>query len=75
MTEDLLHPILLKPIMTLGVSEEFAAMAKANGYATLKDVLKEPLHKFPLKPLSGYRMLKELLAILEEHGLDKLIED
>jgi len=75
MTKELLHPILLKPILTLGVSEEFEAMAKANGYTTLKDVLKEPLYKFPFKPLSGYRMLKELLAILEEHGLDELMED
>ena len=75
MTKDLIHPILHKPIMTLNVSDEFLAMAEANGYKSLDEILNEPLHKIPFKPLSGYRVLKELVDILEENGLDELMDD
>lgn len=75
MTKDLIHPILYKPIITLNVSNEFLAMAEANGYNTLDEILKEPLHKIPFKPLSGYRILKEFLGILSQNGLDELMED
>jgi len=75
MTKELIHPALQKPITALDVSIEFKEMAKANGYKTLEDILKHPLHSFPFKRLSGYRMLKELIGILEANGLEKLIED
>lgn len=69
------HPILLKPIAELPVSEAFAEMAKANDYVTLQDMLKFPLYGLPYKRLSGYRMLKELIGLLEANGLEALTED
>lgn len=75
MPPHLTHPILLKPIAALPVSQAFAEMAKANHYTTLQDILKLPLYSFPNRRQSGYRMLKELLGILETHSLEQLIED
>ena len=75
MTKELIHPILEKPIHSLNVSKEFKNMASANKFGTLKEVLKESLHTLPFKKQSGYRMLKEMLDILEENGLADLIED
>lgn len=75
MTKEFIPPVLHKPIGTLNVSDEFLTMAEANSYNTLDQILKEPLHEIPFKLLSGYRILKELLGILEEHGLENLIED
>lgn len=69
------HSILQKPIQSLDVSAEFKAMANANEFNTLEEILKEPLHELPFKKQSGYRMLKELLTMLEENGLPELIED
>lgn len=50
-------------------------MAKANGFKTLRDILDSPLHELPFKPQSGYRMLKELLDILEASSLSTLVEE
>lgn len=75
MTKEFIPAILYKPIGSLNVNDEFLTMAEANGYNTLDQMLKEPLHEIPFKLLSGYRILKELLGILEEHGLENLIED
>ncbi|MBL0744852.1 hypothetical protein [Chryseolinea lacunae] len=57
----------------MDVSLEFKAMAKANGYKTLEDILQSRLNDLPYKPQSGYRMLKELLDILDANGLTDLI--
>jgi len=75
MTKALDHPVLHKAIGSLNVSAEFKLMAKANQFNTLEDVLKEPLDGLPFKKLSGYRMLRELLTVLEQHGLHELMED
>lgn len=75
MTQDIVHPILQKAIQGLNVSKEFKAMAKANGYKTLQNILDHPLHELPFKLLSGYRILKELLDILEQNNLSELIDD
>lgn len=75
MTQDIAHPILQKAIQGLNVSKEFKAMAKANGYKTLQNILDHPLHELPFKKLSGYRMLKEFLDILDEQGLNEKIEE
>lgn len=69
MTNVLLHPLLQQPITTLGVSDAFVEMASVNGYETLADILHVPLYTLPLKPSSGYRMLRELITLLE--GLAK----
>lgn len=75
MTLDIAHPILQKAIQGLNVSKEFKAMAKANGYKTLQHILDHPLHELPFKAKSGYRMLKEMLDILDENGLQDLTEE
>lgn len=75
MTEEITHRILQKTIKNLDVSKEFKAMAKANGYKILQDILDMPLHELPYKPQSGYRMLKELLDLLEAHSLSSTIEE
>ncbi|MEO7991497.1 MAG: hypothetical protein ABI663_18235 [Chryseolinea sp.] len=75
MTQEIAHPILHKTIKNLDVSKEFKAMAKANGFKTLQDILDMPLYELPYKEQSGYRMLKEFLDILESHGLTALVED
>ncbi len=49
-------------------------MAKANGFKTLQDILDMPLHELPYKQMSGYRMLKEFLDMMEEHSLGRLLE-
>lgn len=75
MTLDIAHPILQKAIQGLNVSKEFKAMAKANGYKTLQNILDHPLHELPFKTHSGYRILKELLDILDDHGVNSHLDD
>lgn len=75
MTKEVTHPILYKPIQSMNVSTEFKAMANANEFNTLEEILKESLYELPFKKLSGYRILKEMVDILEENGLSELIED
>jgi DNA-directed RNA polymerase alpha subunit len=74
MTQESSHPILQKAIKNLDVSKEFKTMAKANGFKTLQDILDMPLHELPYKQMSGYRMLKEFLDMMEEHSLGRLLE-
>lgn len=75
MEPETIHPILEEAIQGIDASREFKAMAKRNGYKTLQEMLDNPLGELPFKPLSGYRMLKELLDILEENGLADYVED
>lgn len=75
MTNVMTHPLLQQPITTLGVSDAFVEMANVNGYETLADILALPLYSLPFKPSSGYRLLRELLTLLEENGLEGLAED
>ena len=75
MTNELSNQILQKPIHALNMSKEFKAMAHANKFNTLDEILKESFHELPFMKLSGYRMLRELLDTLEENGLSELIED
>jgi|GEM_PF-2538177 hypothetical protein len=69
------HPILRKAIQGLNVSKEFKAMARANRYRTLADILKDPVQNVPSRSHSGYRMLRELLEILREAGLEHYFEE
>ena len=75
MTQEITHPILQKAIQAIDASKEFKAMAKANGYKTLQDILESSLGDLPFKPLSGYRMLKEFLDIMDQNGLTGFIND
>lgn len=75
MTQEITHSILQKAIKNLDVSREFKAMAKANGFKTLQNILDMPLHELPYKQQSGYRMLKEFLHLLDEHSISVLVEE
>ena len=75
MTQEITHPILHKAIKNLDVSKEFKAMAKANGYKTLHDILDMPLHELPYKAQSGYRMLREFLDILNANNLSEIVDE
>lgn len=75
MSKDSANPLFHLPIDSLLISLEFKKMSQANGFATLQDLLKEPLHELPLKPKSGYRILRELLDILQENGLEDFADD
>jgi DNA-directed RNA polymerase alpha subunit len=75
MTQEITHLILHKTIKNLDVSKEFKAMAKANGFKTLQNILDMPLHELPYKPQSGYRMLKEFLDMMEEYSLSNLLDE
>lgn len=72
----LINPFLQKPIAKLAVSDEFKAMAKANGFKTIGELLERVKMKdFPTLKESGYRMLKELLDLLDKENLFHLVED
>jgi hypothetical protein len=75
MTQEIAHPILRKAIQTMDVSKEFKTMAKANGYKTLQDILNHSLHELPFKNSSGYRILKELMDILDDHELSMYLDE
>ncbi len=75
MTRESIDPILRKPIQNLQVSPEFRAMARANGYRTLYDILQWPVYMIPGKKRSGYRIVRELLDILEEHDLLYMLKE
>jgi len=66
---------LQHPIDPADVSPEFLAMLQANGYITFEDILKEPLHELPFKIKSNFRMLRELVQLLESHGLSQHLDD
>ncbi|MBX2896821.1 MAG: hypothetical protein KF763_15350 [Cyclobacteriaceae bacterium] len=67
--------ILQTPIDHLDVSVTLKAMCAANGYRSLSDLLEEPLHTIPFRTQSGYRILHEVLMILENHDLAYLADD
>ena len=57
------------------VSQEFKRMARANGFTTPQNILHTSLDKLHELPYSGYRILKELLDVLEQNGLKHLFDD
>lgn len=65
----------MEPIESLSVSYEFKRMARANGFATLQDILDVSLDNLHELSYSGYRMLKELSDVLEQNGLKELLDD
>ncbi len=64
-----------KPLETLPFSQEFLLMAKANKFETLDDLLKTPMHQFPDLTQCGYRLTRELINFLNDHGMGHLIRD
>lgn len=68
-------PILSSAVEKLPLSEGFKAMAARNGFATVNDIVKTDIGKFAELPGSGYRMLKELMGLLKQHGLEGIVKE
>jgi hypothetical protein len=66
---------LKQSIQNLNVSREFKAMAHANDFETLEDLFEVPFALIHSLPLSGYRIVKEILVLLENDGLMNLVEE
>lgn len=67
--------MLTKPLAQLPTSNDFIAMAISNHFQNLQEILQYPVNK--LMELNGfnYHTLDELIAMLNEYGLqDKLKE-
>lgn len=69
------NSILCKPITELPLSSEFKVMASVNEFSTLADLLIVPHYSIHALPKSGYRIVKELLMLLEREKLLELIDD
>jgi hypothetical protein len=75
-TDSLKNKFLEQPINGMAVSDEFKAMAKANGFKTIGQLLDEvEMKNFPSLKNSGYRVLKELLDLLDRENLFHLVEE
>lgn len=61
--------VLNQSLARHNISKEFLLMAEQNNFHTLSHVLNTPLYKFHSLPGSGYRMLRELVNLLDRHGL------
>jgi hypothetical protein len=66
--------ILNQKIGDSAFSEELKAMARLNNFETLADVLATPFHQVHALPLSDYRIVKEILVVLQENDLMGLVE-
>lgn len=55
-------------------SAELKAMAQLNNFETLADLLATPFHQLHALPLSDYRIVKEIVCVLEENGLMELVD-
>jgi DNA-directed RNA polymerase alpha subunit len=67
--------LLDQPAESLPVSEEFLKMMHSLQFHTLRELLQHPAHELLEMDGFGYRMLRELLTLLENHNLaDKLQE-
>lgn len=69
-----LEVIELKSIGSLDVSIELKAMAAANNFVFINDLLQVPLHKFHELRGSGYRLLREWVIFLEVNGLMAVVK-
>ena len=69
--EHLLH----QPIASLPLSPEFSALMGELGIQTLEELIDRPVHEMMQLPGFGYRMLKELIGLMNAHGVrHRLIE-
>ena len=70
---DRLHPVndevLDQPVAQLSVSPEFLQMMQTLHFQTLRDLLQHPAHQLLQMEGFGYRMLKELIALLDRNDL------
>ena len=68
---DLLH----QPANTLPVSEEFRQTMGKLRFETLEELVAYPAHRLLKMDGFGYRMLKELIALLERNDLSNRLQE
>lgn len=67
--------VLTQPITSLELSEGFKAMAKANHFTTLAEMVEFRIEELQRMPLFDHRMLPEYISFLTKNGLDGEVED
>lgn len=68
--------LLTTPIETLDVSMEFNAMANANNFKSIQEIVQIPVYELLQMPRFTFRVLNELISILQTNKLECiLIED
>lgn len=69
------HSILNQRIADSDFSTELKAMAKLNNFDTLADLLATPFNRVHALPLSDYRIVKEILVVLDKNDMMNLVDD
>lgn len=65
--------ILHQPVPSLELSDEFKAMARANHFTTLGEMVEFRIEELQRMPLFDHRMLSEYVSFLTKNGLE--VED
>lgn len=71
-TED---SILTKPIDCFALSDEFWEMVRLNQFHTLGEIVEIPVNKLLKLPYFGYRVLNELITILNCYGMMNVLKE
>jgi len=72
---EMVQPVLFKPIREIVSSNEFLDMVECNNFNNLHEIVQIPVHKLLQLPNFGYRMLNELITILEKYGLEDMLRE
>ena len=67
--------ILTKPLDCFALSDEFCEMVRINQFHSLGEIVKMPVSKLLKLPYFKYRVLNELLTILNCYGLMDMVND
>jgi hypothetical protein len=67
--------LLSQPAEQLPVSEEFIKMMQQLHFQTLGELVAHPVYQLLKMDGFGYRMLKELIYLLEAHGLSSHLKE
>jgi DNA-directed RNA polymerase alpha subunit len=69
------NEVLDQPVTQLPVSPEFLEMMQTLHFQTLRDLLQYPAHQLLQMDGFGYRMLKELIALLDSNDLTSSLRE
>ncbi len=69
------NEVLDQPVVQLPVSLEFLEMMQTLHFQTLRDLLHYPAYQLLQMDGFGYRMLKELIELLERYDLTGCLQE
>ncbi len=69
------NEVLDQPVAQLPVSREFLEMMQTLHFHTLRDLLRYPAYQLLQMEGFGYRMLKELIELLERYDLTGCLQE